>query len=201
MRTPGALRSDDERGRAGRGRRAARRSRPGAATSEGALGTNWAGNHTYRAARLERPTSVEQLCALVASTPAVRALGSRHSFSDLADTTGTLVDLSALPAGIRMLEDGEGAVAVSVGGGTRYGDLAVALQNQGHALAAMASLPHISVAGAVATGTHGSGDGRGRWPPPCARSRSSAPGVPSGGLNGGRRTSTDWSSPSARSAW
>ena len=107
---------------------------PVGATSEAPLGTNWAGNHTYRAARLERPTSVEQLCALVASTPAVRALGSRHSFSDLADTTGTLVDLSALPAGIRLLEDGEGRpVAVSVGGGTRYGDLAVALQDQGHA--------------------------------------------------------------------
>ncbi len=133
---------------------------PAGPPRHGAIGTNWAGNHTYRAARLERPTSVEQLCALVAASPAVRALGSRHSFSDLADTPGTLVDLSALPAGIRLLEDGAASpVAVSVGGGTRYGDLAVALHERGCALAAMASLPHISVAGAVATGTHGSGDG------------------------------------------
>ena len=105
-----------------------------------------------------RPSS--ELCELVAASTAVRALGSRHSFSDLADTTGTLVDLSGLPAGIRLLDDAAGSpVAVSVGGGTRYGDLAVALaRRRAGRSRAMASLPHISVAGAVATGTHGSGD-------------------------------------------
>ncbi len=91
----------------------------------------------------------------MARSTAVRAIGSRHSFSDLTDTTGTLLDLAGLPAGIRLDDD---STAVSVGGGVRYGDLAVALEEQGRALAAMASLPHISVAGAVATGTHGSGD-------------------------------------------
>jgi xylitol oxidase len=121
----------------------------------GAIGTNWAGNYSYRAARLVRPRSVDEVCDVVAGSSAVRALGSRHSFSDLTDTSGTLLDLSGLPSGIHVDPD---AATVSVSGGVRYGDLAVALQAQGWALGAMASLPHISVAGAVATGTHGSGD-------------------------------------------
>jgi alditol oxidase len=143
---------------------AQRRTRVGrvASPSSDPIGTNWAGNHSYRAARLVRPASVGELCEVVAGSTAVRALGSRHSFSDLADTTGTLVDLAGLPRDIRVLHDASGSGAVaSVSGGTRYGDLAVALDEQGWALGAMASLPHISVAGAVATGTHGSGDGTG----------------------------------------
>ena len=120
-----------------------------------AIGTNWAGNHTYRAARLIRPRTLDELREVVASAPAVRAIGSRHSFSDLTDTTGTLLDLTGLPADLTL---DPATAAVSVSGGVRYGDLAVALEAQGWALAGMASLPHISVAGAVATGTHGSGD-------------------------------------------
>lgn len=123
------------------------------------VGTNWAGSYTYRAARLVRPRSVDELAELVAGSDKVRALGSRHSFSDLPDTSGTLVDLVDLPADIRVEPDVTGGAAVaSVGGGTRYGELATVLEDRGWALAAMASLPHISVAGAVATGTHGSGD-------------------------------------------
>jgi alditol oxidase len=123
------------------------------------LGTNWAGNHTYRAARLVRPGSVDELCEVVARSRAVRAIGSRHSFSDLTDTPGTLVDLSALPVDLRVDDTGPDVPAVaSVGAGARYGELALGLEDRGWALAAMASLPHISVAGAVATGTHGSGD-------------------------------------------
>ncbi len=122
-------------------------------------GCNWAGSYTYRAAGLVRPRSVDELAELVGRSTAVRALGSRHSFSDLPDTAGTLVDLSDLPAGIRVEPHAAGGAAtVSVSGGIRYGELATALEERGWALAAMASLPHISVAGAVATGTHGSGD-------------------------------------------
>ena len=119
------------------------------------IGTNWGGNHAYRAARLVRPRSVEEVSELVARSTALRAIGSRHSFSDLTDTTGTLLDLSGLPAHI--LIDAHTA-SVSVSGAVRYGELAAAIEAQGWALGAMASLPHISVAGAVATGTHGSGD-------------------------------------------
>ena len=61
-----------------------------ASPSSDPIGTNWAGNHSYRAARLVRPASVDELRDVVAGSSAVRALGSRHSFTDLADTTGDL---------------------------------------------------------------------------------------------------------------
>jgi xylitol oxidase len=120
--------------------------------------TNWAGNHVYRAARLEKPGSVAELQELVASHERVRALGSRHSFTDIADTDGVLVSLANLPDDVELDEPGR---SVTVGGGVLYGHVAEALQERGWAMANMASLPHISVAGAVATGTHGSGDGNG----------------------------------------
>ncbi|MBG6183890.1 xylitol oxidase [Arthrobacter sp. CAN_A214] len=119
---------------------------------------NWAGNHTYRADRLAYPRSTAELQELVASAPKLRALGSRHSFNDLADSTGTLVSLEKLDPGISIDET---ARTVSVSGGTRYGVLAEELQRRGYALHNLASLPHISVAGAVATATHGSGDANG----------------------------------------
>ena len=120
--------------------------------------TNWAGNHTYVAARVHRPTSLEELRTLVAGARLIRPLGSRHSFTDVADTTGDLVSTSELPAD---LEVDTAARQVRVAGGVTYGALAAELHRQGLALPTMASLPHISVAGAVATGTHGSGLGIG----------------------------------------
>src|SRR4051812_14081682 len=92
---------------------------------------------------------------MVARNDRVRALGTRHAFTDLADTTGVLVATGDLPHDIEVDAD-RGTVRVA--GGVRYGDLAEHLARHGWALATMASLPHISVAGAVATGTHGSGD-------------------------------------------
>ena len=117
--------------------------------------TNWAGNHTYDAERVHQPTTVEELQQIVAAADRVRALGTRHAFTDLADTSGTLVSMLDLPADV---EVDEATSSVRVAGGVRYGQLADELARQGWALATMASLPHISVAGAVATGTHGSGD-------------------------------------------
>ncbi|WP_350347498.1 FAD-binding protein [Agromyces sp. G08B096] len=125
----------------------------------GVAGRNWAGNLTYGARRLVRPASVDELQEVLAEGGAVRALGSRHSFNDLADTRGTLIETDGLPAELEEIADEAGAtVAVRVSGGVRYGALAPLLQQRGLALANLASLPHISVAGAVATGTHGSGD-------------------------------------------
>ncbi|WP_337059296.1 D-arabinono-1,4-lactone oxidase [Kineococcus sp. G2] len=118
-------------------------------------GSNWAGNLRYTAARLHAPRSVEQLQELVAGSRRLRALGTRHCFNDVADSPGDLVSLAGLPAGVEV--DGERAV-VRVGAGTSYGVLAQRLHEAGWALRTMASLPHISVAGAVATATHGSGD-------------------------------------------
>jgi alditol oxidase len=120
-----------------------------------AAGRNWAGNLAYGAASLAAPTTLDELRALVAAAPAVKALGSRHSFNAIADTDGVLVSVAGL-AGEPELDDARGIVRV--GGGVRYGELARWLQARGRALANLASLPHISVAGAVSTGTHGSGD-------------------------------------------
>ncbi|XAS67542.1 FAD-binding protein [Micrococcaceae bacterium Sec5.7] len=119
---------------------------------------NWAGNLSYQAPVIARPRTVEALQKLVAGTARIRALGSRHSFNDIADTRGTLAALDLLDPGIAVDPD---QMTVTVSGGTRYGTLAEELQSQGFALHNLASLPHISVAGAVATATHGSGDGNG----------------------------------------
>ncbi|MBB2986876.1 FAD-binding protein [Terracoccus luteus] len=123
-----------------------------------AVETNWAGNHRYRARRIEHPRTVEQVQHLVAAEPRVRALGSRHSFTDITDTDGVLVSLADLPTTV---EVDAGSRTARVTGLAAYGDVARALQAQGWALPNLASLPHISVAGAVATGTHGSGDRNG----------------------------------------
>jgi xylitol oxidase len=118
---------------------------------------NWAGNHAYRAERLHRPTSVEELREIVAAAPQIRVLGSRHSFTSIGDAA-ELVALDGLPAAIVVDRD---AGTVSCPGATRYGTLAEALKPEGLALRNLASLPHISVAGAIATATHGSGDTNG----------------------------------------
>lgn len=119
---------------------------------------NWAGNLEYSAASVARPASVGELSELVAGAAQrgerVKALGSRHCFNDVADTPGVQVVLDRLPGGVEV--DGERRVA-RVPGAITYGALGPALERAGWALHNMASLPHISVAGAVQTGTHGSG--------------------------------------------
>lgn len=115
---------------------------------------NWAGNLTY-AGELVLPTTREEAARVVRDADAVRALGTRHSFSAIADTPGILLSTAALPARVDIDSD---ARTARVSGGMRYGDVAERLQAEGWALGNLASLPHISVAGAIATGTHGSGD-------------------------------------------
>jgi xylitol oxidase len=114
---------------------------------------NWSGNYTYRAPRIHHPTTVGQVQDIVAGADRAKALGSRHCFNDIADTPGDLIDLTGLPVDLRVAGDG----TVTVTAGISYGRLATALQEHSLALPNLASLPHISVAGAVATGTHGSG--------------------------------------------
>ncbi|MFI5681385.1 FAD-binding protein [Streptomyces cellulosae] len=118
--------------------------------------TNWAGNITYTAKELQRPHSVAALAALVADSAKVRVLGSGHSFNEIAEPgpEGVLLSLAALPAEVDV---DAAARTVRVGGGVRYAELARRVHGHGFALPNMASLPHISVAGSVATGTHGSG--------------------------------------------
>jgi xylitol oxidase len=103
---------------------------------------------------VHRPSTLEQLQEIVTAARQVRAVGSRHSFNDIADAEEQ-VSLAALPADVVVDRD---AATVSFGAGLTYGELAGALEREGMALHNLASLPHISVAGAVATATHGSGD-------------------------------------------
>lgn len=119
---------------------------------------NWAGNVRYAARAFHRPTSTDELRRLVGASSRIRAVGTGHSFNRFGDTTGDLVTLAGLPPAIEV--DAERA-RVTVAGALRYGDVARQLHAQGYALANLASLPHISVAGAVATATHGSGQTHG----------------------------------------
>jgi xylitol oxidase len=116
---------------------------------------NWADNYTFSAARIHRPVSVDEVRSLVARSSRVRAIGARHSFNGIADSAGDLIDLSGVDPGF-LIDARRGTV--TVGGGTSYGVLAAHLHRAGWALHNMASLPHVSIAGAIATGTHGSGD-------------------------------------------
>ncbi len=116
--------------------------------------TNWAGNLTYSTDRLHLPQTVAEAQDLVRNTPRVRPLGSRHCFNAIADSIDAQISLEHLN---RVVHLDEAANRVTVGAGMRYGDLAPYLQERGYALHNLASLPHISVAGACATATHGSG--------------------------------------------
>jgi alditol oxidase len=116
--------------------------------------TNWAGNVTFSAERLLRPRTVADVQRLVGAADKIRVLGTGHSFNRLADTPGTLVSLAGLS---RVVDIDRVAQTVRVDGGITFAELAGDLRGSGLALANMASLPHISLAGACATGTHGSG--------------------------------------------
>jgi xylitol oxidase len=116
---------------------------------------NWAGNQVFRPNRLLEPRTIGELRELVTSSSRLRPLGSRHSFNDLAATDGDLVTLDHLP---RIFELEADPPTVTIDGAARYGELCPSLDAAGLALHNLASLPHISVAGACATGTHGSGD-------------------------------------------
>ncbi|WP_327698426.1 FAD-binding protein [Streptomyces sp. NBC_00459] len=122
--------------------------------------TNWAGNIIYTPTELHRPRSLDALRALVAESARVRVLGSGHSFNEIAEPGdgGVLLSLARLP---QEVDVDTAARTVRVGGGVRYAELARVVHGRGLALPNMASLPHISVAGSVATGTHGSGVGNG----------------------------------------
>jgi alditol oxidase len=119
---------------------------------------NWAGNYTYGAARLHRPQAVDEVREIVSQCRKVRALGTRHAFNDIADCNEDLISLEKLD---RVLAIDPQRRTVTIEGGVRYGGLGESLHRHGFGLHNLASLPHISVAGACATATHGSGEGNG----------------------------------------
>jgi alditol oxidase len=113
---------------------------------------NWARNLTYSTDRVLAPRSIAEAQSMVAQAELLRPLGTRHSFSRVADTSGVLLSTEHLN---QIVEIGERTVVVEAG--IRYGDLGSMLARHGLAIPNYASLPHISVGGAVATATHGSG--------------------------------------------
>ena len=115
--------------------------------------TNWAGNYTYHTDHLLTPGSVEEVRQAVKSCDKVRALGSRHSFNGIADSLRNQISVKRLD----QIALDEKARTVTVGAGVTYGAVSPWLEARGYALHNLASLPHISVAGACATATHGSG--------------------------------------------
>ncbi|HLK16056.1 MAG TPA: D-arabinono-1,4-lactone oxidase [Fimbriimonadaceae bacterium] len=119
---------------------------------------NWAGNYTYRATGIHEPKTLDELQRIVCSAQSIRALGSRHSFNSIADCEGDLVSMGAFD---RLLSIDRSRMTVTVEGGITYGALSKILHREGLALHNLASLPHISVVGACATATHGSGDANG----------------------------------------
>jgi alditol oxidase len=122
-----------------------------------AFESNWAGSYTY-SADIQTPHSVAAIQDLVRRAATVRALGSRHSFNRIADSSDTLISLARLD---RVTSLDRTRRTVTIEGGVRYGRLGAYLHQEGFALHNMASLPHISVAGACATATHGSGERNG----------------------------------------
>lgn len=115
---------------------------------------NWSGTYRYQAAKVHHPRAISEVQLLVSSRGSLHAVGTRHSFNAIADAT-ELISLAELPGEAVINTENQ---TVTVPARMRYGALAVFLQEAGWALSNMASLPHISIAGSVATATHGSGN-------------------------------------------
>ncbi|HWA33515.1 MAG TPA: FAD-binding protein, partial [Cyclobacteriaceae bacterium] len=121
--------------------------------TDGEKQRNWAGNLEYSTTRIHTPKTLAEVQELVKKHDKVRVLGTRHSFNVIADSKYNLLSLKDLGD---IVFDKQ-SMTVNVGAGVNYGVLAKYLFKAGVALHNLASLPHISVAGACATATHGSG--------------------------------------------
>ncbi|MFN0111932.1 MAG: D-arabinono-1,4-lactone oxidase [Blastocatellia bacterium] len=115
---------------------------------------NWAGNLEYSTANVAYPETVEQVQTIVKQADKLRALGTQHCFNRIADSPHQLLSAKKLDKILAL--DAE-KKTVTVEAGVRYGTLGEYLQGKGFALHNLASLPHISVGGSIATATHGSG--------------------------------------------
>jgi alditol oxidase len=115
---------------------------------------NWAGNLEYSTGNVHYPKTVEEVQEVVRKCKSLKALGSRHSFNKIADSTENQVSLQELN---KVVSLDAATNTVTVEAGMKYGELAPYLHEKGYALHNLASLPHITIGGAVATATHGSG--------------------------------------------
>jgi alditol oxidase len=132
-------------------------SKIGSAQTPAGSRTNWAGNYTYSTKNLELAKTVEDVRHSVLGRPHLKALGARHSFNGIADSTVEQISLKSFD----QIELDAKAKTVTVGAGVTYGQLAPYIDSRGFAVHNLASLPHISVVGACATATHGSGNKNG----------------------------------------
>ena len=115
---------------------------------------NWAGNITYSTDNVFYPETIEAIQQLVKDHTKIKVLGTKHCFNRIADSSNNLISTSKLN---KVLSLDTASNSVTVEAGIKYGELAPYLGNRGFALHNLASLPHISVGGSIATGTHGSG--------------------------------------------
>jgi xylitol oxidase len=120
--------------------------------------TNWSGNVTYATDRLHEADSVERVRTLVRAEKKLKVLGTRHCFNTIADSHYNLLSLKPMHE-VGVIDPD--ARTVTVEAGITYGQLCPYLDGKGWALDNLASLPHISVAGACSTATHGSGEKNG----------------------------------------
>ena len=119
---------------------------------------NWAGNLEYGTERLYSADSLEQVRKFVKDQSRLKVLGTRHCFNNIADSSDQFLSLQPMDKEIGLDRQ---ARTVTVEAGIRYGQLCPHLDEEGVALHNLASLPHISIAGACSTATHGSGVGNG----------------------------------------
>ena len=119
--------------------------------------TNWAGNYTYSTKNLNLANTVDDVRHSVREQPHLKALAARHSFNGIADSTVEQISLKHFD----QIELDPKAKTVTVGAGITYGQMAPYIDSRGFAVHNLASLPHISVVGACATATHGSGNRNG----------------------------------------
>ncbi len=115
--------------------------------------TNWSKNFHYSTSKVYAPTTGDEVVEIVKANAKIKGLGSRHSFNNVADSHFAQISMR----GVKFIDIDAAAKTVSVGAGIAYGELAPVLDKAGFALHNLASLPHISVGGTIATATHGSG--------------------------------------------
>lgn len=116
--------------------------------------TNWSGNIAYSTDNISYPASVEEVQQLVKAHSKLKVLGTKHCFNRIADSKNFFLSSRKLNKIVSLDKDKH---TVTVEAGIKYGELSPWLHEQGFALHNLASLPHISVAGAITTATHGSG--------------------------------------------
>jgi xylitol oxidase len=120
--------------------------------------SNWAGNLEYGTNQVFSANSLTEVQDYVKKQKKFKVLGTRHCFNNIADSRDSFLSLKAMDGVVHLDRE---AHSVTVNANTTYGQLAPLLHAQGFALHNLASLPHISVAGACSTATHGSGEKNG----------------------------------------